>query len=83
MQEPAAQAPRATIDMTNLVTDPPISSAPPVQVRKPKPSVKSKGKQAQVTEDDETLIQRKERLAKQKEQEEKDLINSKLLNFHS
>src|SRR3954467_5818436 len=83
IQEPAAQAPRATIDMTNLVTDPPISSTPSVQVLKPKPSAKSKEKQAQVDEDDETLIQRKERLAKQKEQEEKYLINSKLLNFHS
>src|ERR1041385_5156697 len=35
--EPAAKAPRATIDMTNLVTDPPISSAPPVQARRQKP----------------------------------------------
>src|ERR1041385_4567174 len=69
--------------MTDLVTDPPISSAPPVQTQRQKPSAKSKGKQAQVAEDDETLIQRQVRLAKQKEQEDKDLINSKLLNFHS
>src|ERR1041385_2740548 len=69
--------------MTDLVTDPPISSAPPVQTQRQKPSAKSKGKQAQVAEDDETLIQRQVRLAKQKEQEDKDLINSMLLNFHS
>src|ERR1041385_2781706 len=70
IQEPTAQTPRATIDMTNLVTDPPISSAPPVQSRKKKPSVRSKGKQAHVVEDEETLLQRKERMAKQHALEE-------------
>src|SRR4051812_31132375 len=39
IQEPvAASTARETIDMTNLVTDPPLATATPVSTRKTKPS---------------------------------------------
>src|SRR4051812_31150812 len=51
IQEPVdAPAPRETIDMNNLVTDPPLATAAPVCTRRTKPSSASKGKKVVVQE---------------------------------
>ena len=72
IREPEAIPPRATIDTTNLVTDAPLATAAPATSRA-KPSTKDKGKKAAGTEDEETLAQRQERIAKEKRAKEKQL----------
>ena len=55
-----------------MVTDAPLATAAPVSTRA-KPSAKEKGKKAAGAEDEETLAQRQERIAKEKCSKEKQL----------
>ena len=77
IREPEANPPRATIEMTDLVTDAPLATAAPTTSRA-KPSAKDKGKKSANAKDEETLAQRQERIAKEKRAKEKQLQENQI-----
>ena len=79
----AAPIARGTIDMTNLVTDPPITTAAPVSTKKSKPSTVTKGKSVAVPEDQETLTQRQKRMADEQATREKEHQRALLMSFYA
>lgn len=74
---------RETIDMTNIVLDPPLATAPPVK-KHLKPSAQDKGKSTAMAKERETLAQRIVVLrAKEKAFKQKELEKEKLLSYYA